>query len=261
MSIVIKNDRYAYLAYRSGKKVVQKYLGLITNPEVAHKVEEIEGERAVPEEFYYLFWDTDPRSIDLKRNARYVIERVLELGSLDAMRWVQRLYPTRLIIETLEASRKITAKSRNFWSIWFDLCPIVFEESEGLLAAITTDRTNTLVKKRKKAEGVPVAGAIDIASMKVVAISQRGAKRDFFDLYFVLQDIPFRKIAENMVKRFSKDRINPVHIGKSLVYFSDADADPEPRLSGKEKPSWEKVKKFFVKNVQQMVLDMEGAKE
>ncbi|MBI5810440.1 MAG: hypothetical protein HZB21_04540 [Deltaproteobacteria bacterium] len=120
MSIIIKNDKYAYLAYRSGKKVVQKYLGLITNPEVAHKVEELERERAVPEEFYYLFWDTDPRGIDLKKNARYVIERVLELGGLDAIRWVQRFYPTRLIIETIEASRKITTKSRNFWTIWFE---------------------------------------------------------------------------------------------------------------------------------------------
>ena len=119
----------------------------------------------------------------------------------------------------------------------------------------------SFIEEMKEAEGCPVAGVIDIASMKIIAISQRGAKRDFFDLYFMLQDIPFRKVAENMIKRFGKDRINPVHIGKSLVYWSDADADPEPRLSGKEKPSWDKVKKFVVKNVQQMVLDMERARE
>lgn len=119
MSIIIKNGKYAYLAYRSGKKVAQKYLGLITNPDVARKVEELESERNVPEGFYSLFWDTDPKGIDLKKNARYVIERVLELGGLDALQWVQRLYPTRRIIETLEISRKITPKSKNFWAIWF----------------------------------------------------------------------------------------------------------------------------------------------
>lgn len=119
MSIIIKNDRYVYLAYRSGKKVLQKYLGLITNPDVARRIEELESERNVPEGFYYLFWDTDPKGIDLKKNARYVIERVLELGGLDALKWVQRLYPTRRIIETLETSRKITPKSKNFWDIWF----------------------------------------------------------------------------------------------------------------------------------------------
>ncbi len=119
MSIIIKNNRYAYLAYRSGKKVMQKYLGLVTDPDVARKVEELERGRKIPEEFYYLFWDTDPMGVDLKKNARYVIERVLELGGLDAIKWVQKLYPTRLIIETLETSRKISTKSRKFWSIWF----------------------------------------------------------------------------------------------------------------------------------------------
>ncbi|MBI4680943.1 MAG: hypothetical protein HY753_07015 [Nitrospirae bacterium] len=119
MSIIIKKNTYAYIAYRSGKKVVHKYLGILSNPDVVRKIEELEKEQRVPEGFHYLFWDTDPKSIDLKKNARYVIERVLELGGLDALRWLQRNYPTRHIIETLEISRKITPKSRNFWTIWF----------------------------------------------------------------------------------------------------------------------------------------------
>lgn len=149
-----------------------------------------------------------------------------------------------------------------------NLNPKVLEESEGSLT-VTIDGTKVsmlrypypFVEEMKEFDGVPVAGVIDIAAMKIIAISQRGAKRDFFDLYFVLQDIPFRKVAENMVKRFGTDRINPVHIGKSLVYFNDADADPEPMLPGKDKTAWDKVKKFFVKNVQQMALDMERARE
>ncbi|MHB8482303.1 MAG: nucleotidyl transferase AbiEii/AbiGii toxin family protein [Nitrospiria bacterium] len=144
------------------------------------------------------------------------------------------------------------------------LNPRVLEESEGSLT-VTIDGTKVsifrylypFIEEMKDADGVPVAGIIDIASMKIIAVNQRGAKRDFFDLYFILQDIPFWKIAENMVKRFGNDRINPVHIGKSLVFFNDADTDPDPRLIGKDKPSWEKVKKLFIKNVQQMVLDME----
>lgn len=120
MSIIVKNDKYAYLAYRSGSKVIHKYLGLISDPEVANKVNEIEKEKSVPKEFYYLFWDTNPEKIDLKKNARYVIEKVLEMGSLDALQWIQKLYPTKLIVEVLEVSRKITPKSRNFWTIWFD---------------------------------------------------------------------------------------------------------------------------------------------
>ena len=122
MSVVIKtvgSKRYAYMAYRSGKKVVQKYLGPVSDPRIAERIKGIESEKNVPERFYSLFWDTDPSKIDLKRNARYVIERILEMGRLDAVEWLQRIYPTRLIIETCEVSRKISERSRNFWRIWF----------------------------------------------------------------------------------------------------------------------------------------------
>ena len=56
---------------------------------------------------------------------------------------------------------------------------------------------------------------------------------------------PFYKIAEHMIKRFGKERINPVHIGKSLVYFSDADSNPEPIYMKGKYINWEKAKKFL----------------
>lgn len=107
--------------------------------------------------------------------------------------------------------------------------------------------------------GVPVAGLIDIASMKVLAITQRGAKRDFVDLAFILQDIPFTKIALNMIGRFGADRINPVVIGKALVYFHDAESDPEPEYLTRRK-DWKTIKRFFADHVQQFVLDLHRAK-
>jgi len=148
------------------------------------------------------------------------------------------------------------------------LGPEVLAESEGSLTVIMEGAKVSMfhypypfVEDRKEVYGIPVAGLIDIASTKVVAINRRGAKRDFVDLYFVLQDIPFRKVAENMVERFGGERLNPVHVGKSLVFFDDADSDPDPEYSDKERPTWEVVKNFFVRNVRQMVLDMEMAKE
>lgn len=112
-----------------------------------------------------------------------------------------------------------------------------------------------LLEKKADLNGIPVAGLIDIASMKLLAITQRGAKRDFVDLYFILQDIPFTKAGGNMIKRFGADRINPLVIGKSLVYFNDAESDPEPDYLGKKK-DWKVIKKFFVDHVQQFVLDL-----
>lgn len=115
------------------------------------------------------------------------------------------------------------------------------------------------LEKKDDLSGIPVAGLVDIASMKILAITQRGAKRDFIDLFFILRDVPFAKVAENMIARFGKDRINPVVVGKALVYFSDAETDPEPDFIGKKK-DWREIKKYFTDHVQQFVLDIERSK-
>jgi len=104
--------------------------------------------------------------------------------------------------------------------------------------------------------GVQIAGLIDIASMKLIAIMQRGAKRDYIDLYWILQDIPFSKIAENLLHRYGSDRINPVVIGKALVFFQEADSDPDPEYLGK-RTDWTKIKKYLSDHVQQFVLDIQ----
>lgn len=108
-------------------------------------------------------------------------------------------------------------------------------------------------------EGIRIAGILDIASMKVIAISQRGTKRDFIDLFFILQELPFHLAAGHMVRRFGRERINPIHIGKSFVYFTDADSDPEPDYIKGKGTDWEKIKRFFKTHVRQFVLDLEAA--
>ncbi len=122
MGITVKKigkREYAYLAYRSGNKVVQKYLGPASDPKVAASRAMLEENRTVPARFHALFWEVDPKNIHVRRHARYLIERVLEMGGLDALQWIQRLYPTGMIIETCQSSRKLSPKSKNFWEIWF----------------------------------------------------------------------------------------------------------------------------------------------
>ncbi|MBI3354010.1 MAG: hypothetical protein HY034_03870 [Nitrospirae bacterium] len=57
--------------------------------------------------------------IHLKKNARYIIERILELGNLDAIYWLQMAYSSQNIIETLNTSRAVSKRSRIFWKLWF----------------------------------------------------------------------------------------------------------------------------------------------
>lgn len=62
-----------------------------------------------------LFWDTNPDKIDLQKNARYVIERVLDFGNDEEVRWMWNLYDKSFIKSIVEKSRCLSLMSRNFW--------------------------------------------------------------------------------------------------------------------------------------------------
>ncbi|MBU2578729.1 nucleotidyl transferase AbiEii/AbiGii toxin family protein [Patescibacteria group bacterium] len=94
---------------------------------------------------------------------------------------------------------------------------------------------------------VSLLSPLDIAVMKIIAISQRGKKRDFFDLYWICQNIePLHNSILKVHKQYSV-RQNLTHILKSLVYFNDAESDPEPKIYFDA--NWKKVKKFFTKEI------------
>src|SRR3990167_7536756 len=72
---------------------------------------------------------------------------------------------------------------------------------------------------------------LDIAVMKIIAISQRGRKRDFIDLYWCAKNIePLEEIIMRLKTQYPTVSHNYHHILKSLVYFPDAENDPMPSL-------------------------------
>lgn len=122
MNVVVKKvggGEYAYLVAREGKKVVHKYLGSIDNPRVSKIMQDKKETSAIPAQFRSLFWDTSLANIHIRRNTRYIIERVLEFGDMAAVNWLQRVYPLQTIIDVLQLSRGMSEKSRNFWMVWF----------------------------------------------------------------------------------------------------------------------------------------------
>lgn len=87
----------------------------------------------------------------------------------------------------------------------------------------------------------------DIAVMKIITISQRGKKRDFFDLYWISRNI--ESLHNSILKVHKQYSVNQnlTHILKSLVYFADAETDPDPEIYFKT--NWKEVKKFFTKEI------------
>ncbi len=90
-----------------------------------------------------------------------------------------------------------------------------------------------------KEEGIIMAGLEDIATMKLLAITNRGRKRDFFYLYFLLKQLPLKQLIEFFREKFKQHEL--FMLTQSLVYFEDAETDEEPVLL-KENVTWKEVK-------------------
>jgi hypothetical protein len=104
-----------------------------------------------------------------------------------------------------------------------------------------------------------VASILDVAAMKLVAVAQRSARRDFVDLYVILQQTPFRSVAARAVQRYGAGLIEPVVVGKGLIWFEDADGEPDPQYLG-QPLLWDDVKAFFASSFRQFVLDLDAAR-
>jgi hypothetical protein len=64
-----------------------------------------------------LFWDVNPKKIDLKKNAQYVIERVLDFGRDNEVRWLRKLYRPSHIRRVVDKSRCIRPETKELWTL------------------------------------------------------------------------------------------------------------------------------------------------
>ena len=102
-------------------------------------------------------------------------------------------------------------------------------------------------KKNVKLVSIP-----DIAAMKVSAISTRGTKRDFIDLYFICQkDYSVEEVIHFYQKKFKILNHDLYHVYKSLMYFEDAESDYMPLMY--EKTNWNDIKSFFQKKITELM--------
>jgi len=100
-------------------------------------------------------------------------------------------------------------------------------------------------------KNIKILHEADIAVMKLVALSQRGRRRDFYDLYwYALNREPLLEVIKRLPKQYPKVAHDYHHIVKSLVYFADAEEDPEPELMFKA--DWGDVKSYFQKEAKEI---------
>ncbi|MBU1088774.1 nucleotidyl transferase AbiEii/AbiGii toxin family protein [Patescibacteria group bacterium] len=98
---------------------------------------------------------------------------------------------------------------------------------------------------------VKLASVEDIGAMKCIAVVQRGTKRDFYDVYYLLKKMSLEKLFGLIKKKYFEYDI--YNVLTALLYFDDAQAEPESsRFVVFDKSlSWENVKKEIEEKVKE----------
>jgi hypothetical protein len=100
-----------------------------------------------------------------------------------------------------------------------------------------------LVKVPLLVEGIRLARLEEIGAMKLAAIIDRGTRKDFVDMYFILKIISLEEVFEVASIKYAQVHSFPVSAVRALAYFIDAEALPMPRML--DHTSWATMKKFL----------------
>jgi len=141
-------------------------------------------------------------------------------------------FSTQELISEIEllGSIKIIGEARNTLNVVIDGVEVdIIRHNYPLLEEIEIIDGLRLISKK------------DIAAMKLSAIARRGSKKDFYDVYFILQEFSTEELFEFYKLKYKSREM--FHLVKSLVYFGEADLEPAPEML--IDVDWSNVKSFF----------------
>jgi hypothetical protein len=104
-------------------------------------------------------------------------------------------------------------------------------------------------------EGCRIAQLLDIALMKLIAISQRGTRRDFVDLFFICRHVyRLDDLLRKVPLKYTTVSYPIYHLLRALIYFADADRDASLQMLASFE--WDQAKRFFETQVKQLGKDL-----
>ena len=95
---------------------------------------------------------------------------------------------------------------------------------------------------------IRIAGLKDIAAMKIAAITNRGSKKDFIDLFFLLKPFSIKEIIGFYQMKYPDS--NTFSAIRSLTYFDDAEKGESPKML--IPTNWKDVKERIIAEVKQL---------
>lgn len=92
-------------------------------------------------------------------------------------------------------------------------------------------------------EGIRLYSLKDIAAMKMHTICGRGKKKDFFDIYVLLQLFDWKEMLMWFEQKYGSSQL--FYLWKSITYFNDAEHDPDIVGFAPYTAAWPKVKEVI----------------
>ncbi len=135
------------------------------------------------------------------------------------------------------------------------LSPLTLEEADGnLLLEVSGLHVGffgygyNLLEATDHVENVALAAIVDIGLMKLDALISRGSRKDFYDLYFIAQQIPISTLLQLGETKYPYARDFELMAVESLVLFENAERDIQPTLL--TDVAWPDVCQFFIEQAQ-----------
>ncbi len=138
------------------------------------------------------------------------------------------------------------------------LSPTIIQEAPGTIDLMINDVKVSfleykypLLEPYEHYQGINIASITDIACMKLSAISSRGSKKDFIDFNFILERHSLKEVLVSFEKKYRGINYHQLHILKSLIYFADANNEPDPDMA--VNANWEDIKKNIESKVRNLL--------
>ncbi len=184
----------------------------------------------IPELSPHLFWDVDPQGVDPELHAAWLARRVLEYGRWQDWGKLVDYYGKPRLAQIVTTLRALDPKAFSFCRAWFDLPASAFRIIDFLRHAYP------LLAPPETVDGVRLHSLDDVTAMKLNAIVNRGAKKDFYDIHALLQQRPLPDLVSCFARKYADSE--PFMLVRSLTYFDDAELDPDPvSLVGQDWPA------------------------
>jgi predicted nucleotidyltransferase component of viral defense system len=101
-----------------------------------------------------------------------------------------------------------------------------------------------LLKPFDTIDGIRMFSIEDVAAMKLQAVTQRGSKKDFYDVWQLLQIMTAQQLIKIYAAKYTDSQV--WMLLNSLIYFTDAEQQAPPKIFINNL-SWDKVKKTIIK--------------